>query len=426
MTATWVAEVLLLPSIVNRMITVFVYAPFAAACGWKLYTDIVSFKKQKLDILSWMYYGFVLYYGIVTIVRLLTGAEIKENLYYSIVFLGAMAIYLQIKANRIRVSKDEFDRNLLLIVLYLVAYRIGYYFVGSIWFQKQPINSNLLSGSIGFLLPYIVTILCDKNSGKRMKIISGIAVTFSLVIITATGARAIFLLACMTLAVSLLCNIINVKGMLRLVGAVLVAACIISTLAFMNFGAVRYALYRETGFSVSTLFPSNKEEKPKPEKNTEENEVQNSALVQIDRSDNMRGVLVAQGVEEIRKNPLFGTGNVFFTYELNKDYTFQQTSHNFVIETMNCYGAVGLVFIAALFLVMLFGTGIFKKSSHCQWRLKVAMLLTIVYYFALGFVQPIVYSPMLCLLFVILMAAFSSEFLVCKDKNNKEELVNPA
>jgi O-antigen ligase len=182
-------------------------------------------------------------------------------------------------------------------------------------------------------------------------------------------------------------------------------------LAACNYGTVRYALYRETGLNVSSLFGTEDKEIQTPVEDVEINEVQSSAENQIKQSDNMRGDLVKWGIEEIKKNPAFGTGNVLFRYVINEKRAFEQSSHNFVIESIICYGIVGLLLIGVMFACMLVKTDLYRKKNWYKWRDAVAMLLCVVYYFAFGFVQPTVYAPMICSLFVLLIYTFARDGL---------------
>lgn len=421
LTTTWVVEKLNIPTLFTRGLTVLVYAPFIGAILWKLIGDIWAlFKKQKPDILSCLYYLFALYYAGLCVWRFLSGMEIKENLYYTLVLVGSVAIFSQLQKGRLSVEKGEITHNLTAIAIYLVAYRLLYAFIFADFFQKQPINTNLVTGSLGLLLPLLLISLCDKNGDKQQHKMAAIAVFGSLIVIVTTGARAIFLLSILSVVVVVLCNLINWKGLVR-VGAVLIAvACTVSMLAAINYGSVRYALYRETGLNVSSLFGTTQELPAPPEDDIVENEIQNQAQDQIKQSDNMRGDLVEWGIAEIKKNPVFGTGDVLFRYMITAERGFMQSSHNFLIETIICYGIIGLVLIAALFLWMLWKTGLLHIKNWRKWRNAVGALLVVIYYFAFGFVQPTVYAPMICSLFVILLAGFGVQSADAAEKSGSD------
>ena len=468
--STWITIALTIPSLVSKILTVFVYSPFIAAIIWKLIDDISNLKTKKIDSLFLLYYIFAAYYGILTIYRFATGAEVKENMYYTLVLLGSIAIFSLIHSNRLSVTKESLCFDLVGIVIYLVLYWLWYYYIGSSTFLNQPINSNLLSGSLGLLLPFLLSVICDKNTPKYFVFISAVAAVLSIAIIVATGARAIFFLSAFTIVVILFCSLFSKKCFLRIFGVVACSVILVAILVATNSWNIRYALYRETGiaFSASSLAdttPSDVQEttniassesqsqvsthvsttdssvsdpvtvappatdppaaepvttappatdppatEPVTTAPPTSNPVQDAALDQIGRSDYMRSVLVSWGMDEIYKNPFFGTGNVTFLYVLNAERAVEQSSHNFIIETIICYGLIGLVLLAALVSIIVIKTGIFSKDSASQWLYKISVGLTIIYYLALGLVQPTVYAPMICLLFMLLLNVHAKLF----------------
>ena len=151
MTSTFVTAAIYIPPSLSRLFTLLCYIPFLLAIGWKVLTDIHSFKHKKPDLLTCLFYVFSFFYAVVTIYRFLSDLEIKENLYYTIVMLGSVACYLLIQSGHIVVGEKELKRNLYGIAVYLVLYRLVFVIVGKHFFDDQPVNTNLLSGSLGLL-----------------------------------------------------------------------------------------------------------------------------------------------------------------------------------------------------------------------------------------------------------------------------------
>ena len=409
MTSTWVTDAVLIPLAVNRVFTLLCYLPFILAIAWKLLTDIRSIKYRKPDVLTYLFYGFSFFYAVITAYRFFAALEIKENLYYTIVLLGSAAAYLLIRSGDITATEKELKKNLYAIAAYLVLYRLLYVFVGCYFFENQPINTNLLTGSLGILLPVLIVSLFQCRGDKKTVLLAMATLALALIVIIATGARAIFLLSILAVVVLVVCGIKNKTYLYRLVSVVGAAALVITVLAAVNFGSVRYALYRETGISVSSIFggDSDGDTSALNPSNPNKDPLQDSAYEQILRSDKMRDDLMKWGIEEIKVNPWVGTGNVLFSYTLNERFTFMQSPHNFLIESVLCYGLIGTVILAAVFITIILNTGLFRKAGKGAFLPKIGIVLTAIYYFAFGFVQPTVFAPMICALFVLSLAAFS-------------------
>ena len=114
----------------------------------------------------------------------------------------------------------------------------------------------------------------------------------------------------------------------------------------------------------------------------------------------MRKQLMLQGIEEIKKNPFWGTGNTFYTYG---DITSKQSSHNFLIETGACYGLIGLILLMLLLMLLLIFS--FRQSSRNSY-VYFSLKMTFVSFFTISLVQPIMYSPATLPVFMLLILFF--------------------
>jgi hypothetical protein len=184
----------------------------------------------------------------------------------------------------------------------------------------------------------------------------------------------------------------------------------------MNAGRVRYALYREFG-----LFGSNQgamdDTLPDEPGTMDPTDIPGSdglldaddATTQIERSDAMRSTLMKEGIKQVKLNPLFGTGDLYYTQDLG--YMKQNlTAHNFLLETIVSYGLIGFMMIAAIFVAILLETKILCKSLLTRWGHRIAVLMVFFYFFAFGMVQPSVYNSLLCPLFMLVISHFGLQF----------------
>ena len=449
--STWVREVMHPSDLVTKIYTVLLYVPFVLAVLYKLLTDIRHFKDAITSVSNWIFYGFALYYVALSAFRFLNGMEVKENLYYTIIFLGAVAMYMLLRDERIYMPRKDAEKNILGIALFFLLFRLAYCLIGSRFLARSPINIILTSGAVAVLLPFVSNMLINPSTDNKKAILPWLVFCSGIVVIATTGARALFTLTAVIVGVMLVVAIIRRRGVLRIVTAVILGCAIVLALAVADVGEVRYAIYRQSGITINLTQPQkettpattptkNPTEAPteKPtEKPTEEpteaptqapteipteaptqapttpvdpeqalDQDQVNAQNQISASDWMRKRLVQMGLDEVKKNPLFGTGDVMYWYQVSETYGFMQSSHNFLIETIICYGGIGLLMIAALLISMLIEAKLFTKMALCRWNYTVALLLTVLFYFAFGFVQPTVYDFFICPLFVLAIAAY--------------------
>ena len=108
-----------LPHIVNQVLIVLEYLPFAGFALWKLVIDI---KSKKLDIFSKFYYAFGGYYIVLSGVRLVLGMEVKDNLYIACVLFGTLALYFVLYTKKAQNNQQSLFNAILLFSVVLVIY----------------------------------------------------------------------------------------------------------------------------------------------------------------------------------------------------------------------------------------------------------------------------------------------------------------
>ena len=73
--------------------------------------------------------------------------------------------------------------------------------------------------------------------------------------------------------------------------------------------------------------------------------------------------------------------------------------------------------IVSLFLAIICETKLFAKNNRGAWKQKLVLVQTIIFYFALGLVQPTVFDSIMCPLFVMAVA-------VCREQLHEQSAAN--
>ena len=81
-----------------------------------------------------------------------------------------------------------------------------------------------------------------------------------------------------------------------------------------------------------------------------------------------------------------GTGTVFFKVVIG-EFEFNQSSHNFILETLDCFGLIGLGQLLVLFAVTF--KMIPKRNSCLSY-----FIITTLAFFGYALVQPLLYNPL--------------------------------
>ena len=102
----------------------------------------------------------------------------------------------------------------------------------------------------------------------------------------------------------------------------------------------------------------------------------------------MRDDLMKLGISEVKNDFLFGTGNVNFDYIVNEDL-ISQTPHNFILESLICFGLFGTILLAiiALYIIVIL---LLNKSLALSAKLNLIILVCILFGYSL--LQPTLYN----------------------------------
>lgn len=403
-----------LPLLMARFFVFLLYAPFALLIFWKLICDCKDFKRNVGNVL---YYGFALYYSILFCVRFLCGTDVKESLYYSLILFGSLALYFQVRDKRIYMEQDQFELNFMAICLLTIVYRLSYIFFLSKVFDYPLVNS-IITTSIGvILLPFMMDYLYNNPNRAVRPTLIWIEICAFLVFALTTSSRIIFFLVIIVTICSLIKYMRYRSTILRELSAVGCAVLAVAVLYACNVETVRYAVDREIlGMTsiISSVFPA---KTPPVETPPQENIAITS---QIQESDTGRIFLMKTGIEQIKQNPLFGTGDVFYF-----DGLVTQSSHNFIIETLTCYGIIGFAILGGLLFFIVSKTGFFSKKTRGRLIYKVSIVLTAFYFFGISMVQPIMYNSMICPLFLLILLYYEKVLSVVGNDQLKTEPQRP-
>ncbi len=408
-------------TLANQVFTLLLYLPFFLLIFWKVVSDFFTFHVTKFNIL---YYVFGAYYVALSAYRFLTGAEVKEGIYYAVVLFGAFSLYALLTDKKLNLSHDELHNNLLAILTYIVLYKVAVTFMEENVFGNPPINNLYSTSMLALLLPFMISGL-QQQKGRKAKL-NGILCCLSLVLILTCSSRAVVLLSAAVLMGLLLTFITNITVIKWLTVSFVSSVVLVSVLAGLNVGKVRYSLYREFNISFvvsdkdtppSTTPPAQTAPDTPPQTTPDDpnSQLSTDTQEQINRSDAMRAALLKQGIEEVKKNILFGTGDLYYTYDMGYK-TMEQTAHNFIVECLVCFGLVGTLMIFALLLSMLIDFGFFSKNGFKNYKQWFFILLVCFYYFAFGMAQPSVFNTLVCPTFVIVITYHGR--LLCPEKSD--------
>lgn len=393
--------------IYSRVVTVLVYLPFITFTV----VFIVALVRKKIPFSrnAKLLVVFIFYAAALQLYRYISGAVDNECTYYTLTLIGSISFMLLETNGFWTISKRKLTNSLLgfaaFVLLFINAYE--FFFTGIV--VSSPVDRNIITTLILMLLP----VLCFSREEKGVIVaIRIILIICSICYILLCESRAAFALLFFVLAGMVIVNWQSRKTVIMIIATTLASIAIVAIFCIADVGDSRYALERELdgfGISITGLFEDQTEEdlsKSEIEEETSGSSEQ-AASSQIERSDNMREDLFNYGIEQINANPLFGTGRLTIGYYLPMaGDTFRSAPHNFIIETMVCYGLAGSILLVVLFCSVIMS--LIKSTNRITgWRRYVgSACLTSVVFFTIGFVQPIVYQPVALMLFVLTLLLF--------------------
>lgn len=430
----YVFSVFNIPLIILRILTVLMYLPFFISIMWKIIVDI---KKRKIDRIDFLFYGFMIYYIIVSIYRIIAGMNYKDSIYDTLTILGTISFLM--------IYKNDYTYFNKIIISYcglLIFYRLIYILFFSKIILVSPINTNVIGCVFLISLPIFIKNYINSENLKN-KILMLIGSTMMISILFTLGSRFCFFF-CIVEIIVLLIKFVSLKKFRDYIFLILISISLILIMYISNIGNAKLNIDRQTNplFELLTTYTQNinnstnklvstnqslKYVQAKSANNivvhmnnvnindynkTHSNIIYISSSVndtdkwiddQIEQSDQMRRQLMEKGISEIKKNPLFGTGNLYFEYDLHNGYgVFRQTSHNLIIDGIINYGLIGFAILIVLFLKIVF-FGIFTYIQKIQYF---EFLLIVFAFFGNSLIQSLAYNPIVLPIFVLNILSF--------------------
>ena len=399
------------PRFAQQIFSAMLYMPFRLMVLGKIFCDLKRFRVSGFNVL---YYTLFIYYFALTVYRVNSPASpAMESTLYAVVLFGVLALYSLITEGRLGPIRETLQRNILIIACYFIALKVIFTFLEGRLFSHLPINNLYSTSLLVILLPFLADTM--KNGESKKAKLSCVLMTLAVALVFVCSSRAIVTLSLIVLVTLFLLHIKTLAMVKRLLAAVSAALVLVAVAATLNVGIVRYSLVREFSL-LSSVIPIGKTDASMIEGEDPWDMI--GAQNQIGRSDAMRAQLMKQGLDEVWKNPIFGTGDLYYTYDLGYK-TMEQTAHNFIIESLVCFGIVGTLMIIALLLNILRQFGFFRRKTFRSWRIWVYILVISLYYLALGMVQPSVYNTLLCPMFFIGLAYYGERLLPVRDRAPK-------
>lgn len=412
------------PSLISlrKPLSFLIYLPFFCVAFYRFLIDVRAIRRsQKLSVIS-IYYFFLAFFFIVSVFRLATNMEVKESLYCALLLAGSVSIYILLRENVWTFGQRDYLCFVLSTASCVLASHFLFTYVLNDIFIRAPLNINLTSGVLGLLLPPELDFLADQQLSVRNRCWAFIVTVLSLFAVAGTGSRSIFWLTVLILAVKLVLPMRqSLKRAIPIAFSLVAAALLIAVAVVVPDETMRSALARETGasFFLRSSFEPNRGANRGEEtldypvdkflfEQESIEEVQKQSIEEVQKqigySNSMRIDLIKMGLAQIKQNPLFGTGDVFYSYDMSEDRIVEQSSHNFLIESMVAFGAIGTVLLGTLIMLMLKDVMQFQRVSGGIKAVDVTVWVVVFYFFAFGFVEPTVFDQMTLPVFTIVLA----------------------
>lgn len=296
--------------------------------------------------LLWVLVAFVAWYVVVTAVRFATGEEVKQSglaLRSSVVPLVCYFLMDAKLEKARRVVAGLVLLNLAVTVFHLPEWQ-------DMRMSDYLGNSMVYAGLLVLLIPLntyaLVRPVAAGLFGRVLRISALANLFFALVMPVWTGSRSLTML-CFLVFFACLVMMVRDRRVLLSLGAVLVIAFAAHAVVWKtNPGGAAFGIYRVVPMP--------------PMSAVDADEVHRKALDDVkkvtdrekNRADLSRGVLQQESLDEIREDPFFTDGRLYFPYE-NDLGEEEATAHNFVLEHINAYGVIGFGLYLALFVAAL-------------------------------------------------------------------------
>lgn len=312
--------------------------------------------------------AFVTWYGVVEVVRLVTGLEVKQSL------LAIRSTVFPIAGFFMFGAELERPRRAMagLVVLHsgvILAHLPEWYNMRMSDFLG---NSIVFSGLMVILVPFSFLTLAHALASWGNRVLRAMAcfnIVGTAVLPFWAGSRSMALVTVGILVIGVVLCIGRRKALTLAAAMLLVAGVINVTAWWTNPWDAAQGVYRlvpsPTSLGLkSASQPSKPASKPDPQRTT---------AIELENSDGARAELRLKAFESFKRNPVIGEGQIYWDFKNNYGVK-QQTAHNFVLEGLNAYGLIGFGSYLSLFVVAIWpAIGVVLRCGR-RWRLGLAAI----------------------------------------------------
>ncbi|UUZ61042.1 O-antigen ligase family protein [Nocardioides sp. B-3] len=230
-------------------------------------------------------------------------------------------------------------------------------------------NSMIYGGLLVVLIPLNVYVPAQHREStlptRLLRASAAVNLLLAIVMPIWTGSRSLSLL-CVAVFVGSACLLVRSRKVLATLGAVVLVAGVVHGVVWKtNYGGAAFGIYRIV---------------PAPAFTGGVGDARDKAIEVIDeekgKADFNRVALAEASIDEIREDPVFTDGRLYFPYD-NDMGEETATAHNFVPEHLNAYGGLGFVLYLSLFGVALVPGWRRFRMRRIGARENVAAFLTV-------------------------------------------------
>jgi len=365
----WTVLAFNFPITYSRFFTATLYLLLSLFMVAKFVRDI---SRKRFSKFSLVFYGFIFYCICVVMIRLMCGEEAKYTVYWTIIMGGSISIASLIFScsRKNKISLETTINDFVNFGIIVAAFKALYVFYLYKTISYDPININKECCIMLVLIP--CAMMGHMIYGRKKNVIA--TLLFSIIVVFSGSRGALFFYV---FEVALMCLLLIKHGYKthKILLAFVLSVIVLGGLIVFNVGNIQRFLLRALMLYDSSSTSAN-------------------IIDQVSKSDAGRIELYELGYNEFLKSPLIGTGTVYFNQVIEGLGEFNQSCHNFILETLDCFGLLGLGLLSLLFAATF---KMLPKHNSCTTYL----IIISVAFFGYALVQPLLYDPLAFLTYCI-------------------------
>lgn len=340
----------------NKFDTVAIYLPQLIMCLYAIMLFALYWKKAyrpkaTANRLLFIILGFIIYYIFITGYRFISGGDAMQSLYVAIVIFTSAVLFFLIDADIIDRKEALTDLIVVFTIINIMQGVMGFV-KGSV--RLSPVLQNIMVYDciMLFMVPCFFYVAQYTRKLKLSNFWGGLCWTnllLILILIISSGSRSGTIMLVVTYIV---CMVINFERksrfILKCIMLYVLAAIIIVTLYSYNLIDFKTAVMRQKlAFldvpNEQTQVLGKLEDKAvNAESDNEKQQYKKFVQYSITSSDEVRTILWDKSIQELKKDPLWGTGTMLFEIHYI-DSNLLQGSHNIILETSLAFGVTGMI-----------------------------------------------------------------------------------